>query len=113
MLLGHRFYCCFYPQSALANEDDQDGAQDILTPFERSWLKAHPQIYIGGDPHWPPFEMIDKEGEYQGVVADYITLLEARLGFRFQRTRPNSWSETLADIGNNLDVIAAVAVTPL
>ncbi|AZZ89910.1 transporter substrate-binding domain-containing protein [Hahella sp. KA22] len=98
---------CLAPASA------DEGAADILTPFERSWLQAHPNIRIAGDPHWPPFEMIDEEGNYQGIVADYIQLLEQRLNYRFERTRRENWTATLGAMQTReLDVIAAVAVTP-
>jgi two-component system, NarL family, sensor histidine kinase EvgS len=101
--------------SPLASAEDEDNpltTEDILTPFERSWLAAHPQIRLAGDPNWPPFEMIDDEGDYQGIVADHIQLLEQRLGYTFQRVREGSWSETLRAVGTDIDVIAAVAVTP-
>lgn len=98
--------------TALAEANPENNPTDILTPFERSWLQAHPNIRLAGDPNWPPFEMIDDEGEYQGIVADHIELLEQRLGYQFQRVREGSWSETLQALGSQVDVIAAVAVTP-
>ncbi len=101
-----------FPASAAA-EAEEDEIPDILTPFERSWLKAHPNIRIAGDPHWPPFEMVDEEGNYQGIVADYVQLLEERLGYHFDRRVRSSWSDTLDAVATNeLDVIAAVSVTP-
>jgi len=112
------FFLCLFifsgsaPLYVMAANDASATADDILTPFERSWLRAHPQIRLAGDPNWPPFEMIDEEGEYQGIVADYLTLLEQRLGYSFQRVHEGSWSDTLVAVGTEVDVVAAVAVTP-
>ncbi len=94
-------------------EETESVPVDILTPFERSWLQAHPNIRIAGDPHWPPFEMVDEEGNYQGIVADYVQLLEQRLNQHFDRRVRKTWTETLEAVGTGeLDVIAAVSVTP-
>ena len=99
-------------QASAADSPEASADTDILTPFERSWLQAHPDILLAGDPNWPPFEIVDEEGDYRGIVADYIQLLEERLGFRFQRGWDSGWSETLQAMGTGIDVVAAVAVTP-
>ncbi len=98
--------------SAFAQEEELESQPDILTPFERSWLRAHPEIRLAGDPNWPPFEMRDNDGEYQGIVADHIRLLEERLQYDFYRTQDTDWSTTLKQLGQSIDAIAAVAITP-
>jgi ABC-type amino acid transport substrate-binding protein len=37
-----------------------------LTDEERSLAGAHPQLRLGVDASWPPFEFRDQEGRYQG-----------------------------------------------
>jgi PAS domain S-box-containing protein len=57
---------------------------DLLTTDERAWLAAHPVIYLAPDPAYEPVEFFDEQGVYRGISADYVALLEQRLGFRFQ-----------------------------
>ena len=47
-----------------------------LTDEEKTWLTAHPQLKLGVDASWPPFEFRDQEGRYQGLAADYIAAIQ-------------------------------------
>lgn len=47
-----------------------------LTDEEKTWLAAHPQLNLGVDASWPPFEFRDQEGRYQGLAADYIAMIQ-------------------------------------
>ncbi|MFN7926605.1 MAG: transporter substrate-binding domain-containing protein [Blastocatellia bacterium] len=62
----------------------QPGGVDPLTAEERAWLAAHPAIYLAPDPAYEPIEFFDEQGIFRGIAADYVALLEQRLGFRFQ-----------------------------
>jgi PAS domain S-box-containing protein len=57
---------------------------DAVTTEERAWLAAHPVIRLAIDPAYQPVEFVDERGQYRGITAEYITLLEQRLGLRFQ-----------------------------
>lgn len=70
--------------------------QLFLTEEERAYLKANPVIRVGNDVNWAPFEYIDEQGEYQGIAADYLDLIEARLGIRFDYTQDTLWNEVIA-----------------
>jgi PAS domain S-box-containing protein len=85
-----------------------------LTPEERAWLSEHAdEIRLSGDPAWEPIEFFDKDGEYRGLAADYIGLIEKRLGIKFKIVRNRSWSETLAKAkSKEIDVIPAAQATP-
>ena len=63
-----------------AQPDDELG----LTNAEKSWLKEHAVIRLASDISWPPFEWINSEMEYQGIAADYVKLIEKKLGIRFE-----------------------------
>ena len=56
-----------------------------LSAEERDWLRAHPVIRVVQDSGWPPVEFADPHGRPSGIVADYLTLIEARLGVTFER----------------------------
>lgn len=61
---------------------------------EKAWLKAHPVIRFGPYAAMPPFEQL-QDGVYQGVAADYLALIEQRLGIRFEMSPAGSRPETL------------------
>ena len=66
-----------------------------LSPEERAWLTAHPVIRFTGDPDWLPQEAFTGQGEYIGIVADVLDLLETRLGVRFERVPVKTWNEAV------------------
>ncbi|HQA26829.1 MAG TPA: transporter substrate-binding domain-containing protein [Candidatus Competibacteraceae bacterium] len=59
-------------------------AMDILSPAERAWLTAHPQIRLAPEKNYPPFVFTDALGTAQGLSIDYIRKVENQLGIRFQ-----------------------------
>ena len=84
-----------------------------LSEEERSWLAEHPVLRLGIDSAWPPFEFRDPQGRYQGLAADYIALLEQRLGVSLQPSETDSWSEVLEQAkAGQLDLLPAVMATP-
>ncbi|AIR89106.1 bifunctional diguanylate cyclase/phosphodiesterase [Pseudomonas cremoricolorata] len=84
-----------------------------LTQEEQNWLSKHPDIRLGVDSAWPPFEFRDPSGRYQGLSADYIGLIEKRLGITATALPPSSWTQLLDQARNNrLDLLAGVMSTP-
>ncbi|MGH8352676.1 MAG: bifunctional diguanylate cyclase/phosphodiesterase [Pseudomonas sp.] len=84
-----------------------------LSAEERDWLAAHPELRLGVDASWPPFEFRDGQGRYQGLAADYIALIEKRLGVRMQPVEPSSWSQVLAQARTGqLDLLPGIMATP-
>jgi diguanylate cyclase (GGDEF)-like protein/PAS domain S-box-containing protein len=84
-----------------------------FTPKEQTWLHAHPVIRVGVDRDFAPYEWIDANGKYVGLSADYITLVEQRLGVKFDIVKNRSWAEILemAQRGE-LDMISNANKTP-
>lgn len=88
-------------------------AKGPLTTRESEWLAAHPDITIAPDPNYPPIEYFDENGEYRGIAADYIALIEKKLGYRFKIVKMQSWDEILASAKNKqIDMFGAAAETP-
>lgn len=83
-----------------------------LTPGEQLWLQQHPVIHIGVDPGWAPFEYIDEHKQYKGIMADYLKLLEIRLGIRFEHVPELSWSDVIEQAKNRqLDMLPGVMMS--
>jgi len=83
-----------------------------LTPQERAWLREHPVITVALDPSWAPIEFTDKRGTPSGMTTDYLRLIEARLGMRFERVPGLTWQEAYARMQRwEIDLATTVAVT--
>jgi PAS domain S-box-containing protein len=65
-----------------------------LTKEEKEYLNNNPITYAG-DPNWLPFEAFDKKGNYIGIIAEYIEILEKKLNKKFDKTITNHWLDTL------------------
>lgn len=92
---------------------DTQAGQMVLTKQEKSWLDAHPIIRVGIDRDFAPYESIDKEGKFVGMAADYLRLLQKRMGVRFEIISDRSWAEILemAKRGE-LDMLSSAVKTP-
>ncbi len=89
-------------------------ASDLaLTDQEKAWLATHPVIHVGIDSDFPPYEWIDKDGNYVGMAADYMRLLEKKLGVHFEIVKNRPWAEILAMAKQGkLDMLACAVKTP-
>jgi diguanylate cyclase (GGDEF)-like protein/PAS domain S-box-containing protein len=65
----------------------------LLTPEERQWLVAHVDELTVVTSNWPPYEFFEPDGTYRGYVADYVELLQKKLGVRFQIIPTKTWVE--------------------
>ncbi|MFZ2404853.1 MAG: EAL domain-containing protein [Methylobacter sp.] len=84
-----------------------------FTPEEKAWLQAHPVIRVGIDRDFAPYEWIDDQGNYVGLSADYIALVEQRLGVKFEIVKDKSWTEILEMAQRGaLDMISNANKTP-
>lgn len=68
----------------------------ILTKQEKNWIKENPIISFTGDPNWLPYEAFDKKGNYLGIVADHLKLIESNINLEFDHKHVKSWSEALS-----------------
>ncbi|WP_177418847.1 transporter substrate-binding domain-containing protein [endosymbiont of Lamellibrachia barhami] len=83
-----------------------------LTVSERQWLTEHPVIRIAPDPDFLPFERLDENGSYSGMAADYIRLIEKRLGVRFEIIQVRNWPDIMAIAQQRkVDLLPAIAKT--
>lgn len=91
---------------------EQEGARVQLTPAEREWLLDHPVIRLGFDADFRPFEMLDEQGRLGGIAADYVRLLNERLGTNLQPVTGLTWTEVLDRMQRReIDVVSAVVAT--
>ena len=85
-----------------------------LSPKEWQWLQQNPKIRLGIDQNFAPYEWLDENDEYKGITADYIRILETRLGVHFDIINgKQSWPDLLkAAKENKLDILFSLIKTP-
>ncbi|MDR2793711.1 MAG: transporter substrate-binding domain-containing protein [Treponema sp.] len=64
-----------------------------FTPGEEAFIKNHPVIMVGANASFMPFEGFDEAGRYEGIVADYLALIERYTGLRFEIQKGLIWYE--------------------
>lgn len=75
-------------------------------PSTRSFLAAP-------DPDFPPVEYYDEKGLYRGIAADYIALIEKKLGIQFKIIHLKNWDEVLEKArALEIDMVTAATRTP-
>ena len=89
ILLASALLLCLLilPQVSLGNP--------MLTEEDRNWLAEHPEIRLAPDPQFLPIEYFDEQGRYVGIAADYIALIEKKLGVTFKKVQLENWDEVL------------------
>ena len=83
-----------------------------LTLREQNWLLKHPNLSLGADTEWYPFDFSNSKGEFSGIAADYIKYLSDNLNIKFDPIKGFTWGEFLNRIKQGkVDVMSAVAIT--
>ncbi|EKP0259127.1 transporter substrate-binding domain-containing protein [Aeromonas sobria] len=65
----------------------------LLRPDERAWLSMLPPLKLGLIPGWVPFSYHDEGGNPVGLMADYLDLLQEKLGLAYSRVPVQSWPD--------------------
>lgn len=80
-----------------------------LSEADRKWLKENPVLTFAGDPSWLPLEGFDDSGNYIGVVADYLKIIERSLNIKINVKETQTWSETLErEREGEFDIVSAL-----
>jgi len=83
-------------QAALRGYYDYGITQEFrLFPHEREWLKSVEPLRIGIDPDWPPLEFWGDSGTHEGIVSDYLALIQKDLQVSLEYVGTRSWSDTM------------------
>ncbi|WP_438970630.1 EAL domain-containing protein [Methylophaga sp.] len=70
-------------------------SETILSADVDRWLSENPVIRVGIDRDFAPYEWINEDGDYVGLAADYIRLLEEKLGVTFEIVHDKPWHEIM------------------
>ncbi len=82
-----------------------------LSKEEKKWLNEHKQIKFTADPSYLPYEAFDSDGNYIGIVADYLDIIENTLDITFKKIPTKNWTESLEMSKNGkIDVLSNYTV---
>ncbi|PHO12490.1 hypothetical protein CPG38_07865, partial [Malaciobacter marinus] len=70
----------------------------LFTKEEIDYLNKAKKIKMCVDPNYLPYEYINHEGKYVGIIANFITKLSKNSGINFDIIKTSSWSESLEAI---------------
>ena len=91
---------------ALASEGIAWSQEDL------DFMAAHPEIQLGVDPTFIPYEFFDTDGVYKGIAADYIGLIAKATGLTMTVAKGLTWAQAYEKAANRqLDVLPCVAKT--
>ena len=83
-----------------------------LTDAEKAWIEGHKTIKIGVDSAYPPFEFIDRSGDYSGMASDYLKLMGKRLGVTFKVVPGLTWTQVVEGTKDGTVDVAPVMTPP-
>jgi len=84
-----------------------------LTSEEIQYLHENPEIQIGNDSFWEPFEFVNSKGEFSGMAADYFSLMEKKLGIRFKHYHQKPWEDVMqAARDREAKILSCAVATP-
>ncbi|MGL1931179.1 MAG: diguanylate cyclase [Desulfotalea sp.] len=98
---------------AYANIESSQPFKIALSQEERNYLSLIDYIPICVDPNWMPYEKIDGDGQYIGLVADYMKLFSDQLGKEFRVIKTDTWKESVSAIEQGrCDILPGAVSTP-
>nr|WP_321266291.1 PAS domain S-box protein [uncultured Sulfurimonas sp.] len=81
--------------------------KEYLTNEELEYLDKHPTIKYTGDPNYLPYEAFNKDKKHEGMVADYLDIIEKKLNINILRIPSISWSDALKKSENfEVDILS-------
>ncbi|CAA6816305.1 MAG: Unknown protein, partial [uncultured Thiotrichaceae bacterium] len=96
---------CFLT-NACANEELVNSPH--FTAEEQAWMAEHPEVSIVFFTGLPPY-LMEEDGKYSGILADYVKLLSEQTGISFRIQSQPSWGQVLETANSRkADIIGSV-----
>ncbi|MDG2519734.1 ATP-binding protein [Lysobacter soli] len=79
-----------------------------LTRAEREWIASLPVLRVGYEVDRFPYSFLAREGGFDGIAANYLELIQRKLGLRVELVPAADWNslQRMA-LANEIDLIAA------
>jgi two-component system, NarL family, sensor histidine kinase EvgS len=84
-----------------------------LNDSQKEYLKNKKEITMCVDPDWKPFEIINKNGEHEGIAADIIKLISKKFDLNIRLIQTKNWEESLEySKSKKCDILSFLNETP-
>lgn len=84
----------------------------VWSDEELAFLEAHSVIRVGIDSGFVPFEFINEKGEYDGITAEYLSIISDKTGLQFEVVKDLTWSEVYdLALAGDFDLLPAIGKT--
>ena len=104
-------FLCLIQLLTLASCSNFD-QQSALTAEEMDWIANHKEIRLGVSLHYPPYELFGMKDKYKGLSADYIHLINEKIGINFVPMRFRNRDEVIRALKKGqVSVVAAMEMT--
>ncbi|RKF20162.1 response regulator [Alginatibacterium sediminis] len=95
--------------SKIYTSNSVEGERFKLTTEEQQWLLQNPDIKVAIDPDALPFEAIDKDGKFIGIISEYLQLLSDLTGSQFIPVPVDDWEQSLDLIQHRKVMVVSAA----
>ncbi len=86
--------------------------QSVLTTKELSWVQSLPELTLGIDLEWYPYDFINEDSIHSGLSADYIEYIKQQLPLEIAAQTNTPWLEAFELIkAGKIDLMSAVVKT--
>lgn len=83
-----------------------------FTEDERRWMAQHPKVRVLVNGVFAPLTFFDEQGDFSGLVADYLRLVELQTGLAFEVARVDSVPEMIRQVSaGQAQIIGALAIS--
>jgi len=65
-----------------------------FTEEEQAWMADNPEILLGADFSWAPYDFLNEQGEHDGIAADVLKLISEKSGLKIT-VQPDVWANTM------------------
>jgi len=88
------------------------GQKIEFTQIEKEWISKHPIINFGYEPQWAPYEIYEN-GEYKGIVGEYVKILERETGIDMNPIPNMTWGKAITGLKKGeINIVPCCAITP-
>lgn len=85
----------------------------LLTPNELEWLKENKIIRLATQPATYPLGFLDEQGEFSGLVGEYVHHIKDALGIQYNLVHHDSWAHLFQNFQDqNVDLVSAMVNIP-
>ncbi|MEW7291465.1 response regulator [Aquimarina sp. 2304DJ70-9] len=83
-----------------------------MSEKQNKWLQEQDSIKVAIYPYHPPYQIINEQGNVDGVFTEYLELIEEKIGYKFHQKIYNTWPALMEDVRKEkVDLIVEIHPT--